>query len=500
MIRARVPWRLIYLGIVATLIFIFLFQWTYDDPFITYRYAENLSLGRGFVYNIGEQVQSTTSPLFAILLAILGKAWHDLPTLANALGAIGLALGALFLYDLSLSWGNSKVGWTALLLYPTFPLLVHTVGSEMPLYLAFSIGAFAAHARQRHHLTALLAALAVLTRPDGALVSVILAASYLLRSPRRIPWRSLCLFLAMVLPWFIFSWVYFGSPLPATLFAKQQQGGMLASRGFVPGLLTILTEPQWRVGYWLEAGLALLSIVFSRQSPSPSALFLVWPVFHFIAYSLLGVSAYFWYYASLVPGFVLATGLGLFAFVNWWGRLRDDAGPPGRWFIRRPSSTLHISNAGLVGGIAVLLMLAVLQGRVLVEMRQSPDNRVAIYRAVGHWLEAYTPRQSMVGTLEAGVIGYYSRRRLVDFAGLVEPDVAARLKADATYEQVAIWAVEHFHPDYLVVIDQSFRRLERGYVAQYCSLAVRFSGEQYQFPASLSVYSCEWSPPAMITD
>src|SRR5512147_2730340 len=42
---------------------------TYDDGYITYRYADNLSLGRGLVFNPGENVLGTTAPMFAVLLA-----------------------------------------------------------------------------------------------------------------------------------------------------------------------------------------------------------------------------------------------------------------------------------------------------------------------------------------------------------------------------------------------------------------------------------------------
>ena len=67
----------------------------------------------------------------------------------------------------------APVGWAGLLLYPTFPLLLGTLGSETPLYLAFCLSAFAFYARKKYSLTAICVALAVLTRPDGILVAFI---------------------------------------------------------------------------------------------------------------------------------------------------------------------------------------------------------------------------------------------------------------------------------------------------------------------------------------
>ncbi len=230
----------IYLAGTTLLIYSFFSHWGYDDPFITYRYAANLQHGLGFVYNPGERVLSTTTPLFTLLLALLGNLWPDLPHLANLLGAFSLALGGLFLWDLAHTWKAPLVGWSGLLLYPTFPLLATTLGSETLIYLAFCLGAFAFYARRRYSMAAVFVALAVLTRPDGILVVFVLVVHYLLRIRRPVPWLALALFLGLIIPWFAFAWVYFGSPLPVTLAVKQHQGAMAISQKFAPGLLTIL--------------------------------------------------------------------------------------------------------------------------------------------------------------------------------------------------------------------------------------------------------------------
>src|SRR3989337_1683613 len=45
---------------------------TIDDAYITFRYAQNLIAGEGLVYNPGEAVLGTTTPVYAVLLAGLG--------------------------------------------------------------------------------------------------------------------------------------------------------------------------------------------------------------------------------------------------------------------------------------------------------------------------------------------------------------------------------------------------------------------------------------------
>ncbi|HKH48474.1 MAG TPA: hypothetical protein VKM72_27745 [Thermoanaerobaculia bacterium] len=57
------PWLLIAAAAVVR------FQgWTVDDFYITYRYAENLAQGSGFVYNPGERV-------FGVSILGWGSSW-----------------------------------------------------------------------------------------------------------------------------------------------------------------------------------------------------------------------------------------------------------------------------------------------------------------------------------------------------------------------------------------------------------------------------------------
>ena len=58
------------LAILVRLLVYFIVPHTYEDAFITFRYAENLAAGDGLVYNIGERVYGSTAPLFAIIMAM----------------------------------------------------------------------------------------------------------------------------------------------------------------------------------------------------------------------------------------------------------------------------------------------------------------------------------------------------------------------------------------------------------------------------------------------
>ena len=76
---------------------------TIDDSYITFRYARNILAGEGFVYNPGEAVLGTTTPLYTLIMVVSGAVsggteapFPELAMLVNAL-ADGLTAVLLFL-------------------------------------------------------------------------------------------------------------------------------------------------------------------------------------------------------------------------------------------------------------------------------------------------------------------------------------------------------------------------------------------------------------------
>ncbi len=474
------PWVLVYLVLMSTLLFIFTRHWGYDDPYITYRYAENLRAGLGFVYNPGQRTLSTTTPLWTLLLAVLRNPWLDMPVLANALSALSAAAGALGLWQLSQRWRTPWAGWVMLAVYPLFPLLLSTTGSETPLYLALGIWAVVAYAWEQYTWSGWLIALTTLARPDGILLAGVLGADYLWgwwrtpkgqpaereSVPRGIPWGAVA---ALGLPlalWGAFSLWYFGNPLPVTLAAKQAQGRMAISRHFVAGLGRVV---GWysRYPYVLLAALGLAGVWFLWRTRARWTLFVAWPVLYFAAYTVLGVSSYFWYYTPLVPGFVALAALGVEGLLRRMPRYRTV--------------------------LFLVLLLAVLPWMVrsLTRMPQHTDKRLSAYRAAGVWLHENTPPDASVGMLEVGIMGYYARRTVVDFAGLLQPDVAAQMNHETTYDDTALWALERYRPDFVVLHDGAFPKATTR-TQEFCQAVRHFRGTDYGYNANLTVYACRW--------
>ena len=472
-------WLGVYFLLVTTLLYAASSGWAYDDPFITFRYARNLAHGEGFVYNPGLHVQSTTTPLFTLILAAISPIWDDLPRLAVLLGAASLALGGIFLWDLARSWSTPLAGWTGLLLYPTFPLLISTLSSEVPLYLALCLGAFAFYARQKCTHAAIFSALAMVTRPDGALVALFLAADYVWRKRRFPPRRAVMFFLLLALPWFLFAWAYFGSPIPATLMAKQGQAAMPISQGFAQGLLPLARGYAGRWNFALCGLIALVGLAFVFLHAQRWLLFLAWPALYFLSYALLGVTGYFWYYAPLVPGFIALIGLGIEAIPHWTSNRQRQTEP-----------LKAFPKSFSVLPILLIAVLTLAQMQFSLHSWGQSDPRYAIYRAAGEWLKNNIPQKTSIGALDVGIIGYFAQRPMVDFAGLLYPEIAARLHQSSDYGEAAQWAAEHYHLPYIVLLEGNLPQLEQGYLAKRCQVTQRFPGDRYNYPTDLMIYDC----------
>ncbi len=432
-----------------------------DDPFITYRYAENLATGRGFVYNEGERVLSTTTPLYALLLAVGRLLTPDLPALSNALGILSIWGGAWVLYRMARRFGRPAAGVVAGALYAAFPLLWLSLGFEIPFYLFLALLGFHLHFLGRTTLAAVPLGLATLTRADGAIpagVVFLLAGVRALRgrqgSAARQVWvglaRPALVYLAVMAP--VLAWLtwYFGSPVPVTLGAKSAQTalgvtGFYAGTTFVQGAL-ILAKAWFSQSplYALLAAAALAGLAVAVWRDRWALVLALWATLYGVGYHVLRVAPYHWYYAAFVPAGAVLAGLG----VAWVGEVRGRAAKAGQ------AAALVLTAALLLAqGLSDYRIAEAMRADALIspdrpDYKALPEIKTAVYRQVGEWLAANTPADADVGVTEVGVMGYYAKRRMVDFLGLLRPPVAqALVRGDVA------WALFHYQPDYLALTE-----------------------------------------------
>jgi 4-amino-4-deoxy-L-arabinose transferase-like glycosyltransferase len=136
MIKKNHPPRIDLMVLLAALILAAWVTWavgpkTYDDAYITFRYARNLALGHGFVYNPGDNILGTTTPLLTLLLALLGRIFSvdAIPAIGQAISGAALFFCGALAYLLGKTNGQRLAGVIAGLAMLINPILIDTWGT-----------------------------------------------------------------------------------------------------------------------------------------------------------------------------------------------------------------------------------------------------------------------------------------------------------------------------------------------------------------------------------
>lgn len=258
----------------------------FDDAYITFRYGQNLALGRGPVFNPGERVLGTTSPgqMFSSAATYFFAGLEATPSWMAVLGCFAWAAQAVFIFVvLRKGFGD----WTALL--GAAALLLGGAGSDIRVALetnqvvAFNLAALWMAMEKRWRTAALLAGLAVLFRPD-ALVFVLPLAALCVVEERSNALAPAMIFLAVFAPWMLFASYYYGSPLPLTAATKFQRAdiGVYAKHIYDHfGVYVYPGAPMTTVALW---ALGVAGAVRLVRKSRWYALLAAYPFLHYAAY------------------------------------------------------------------------------------------------------------------------------------------------------------------------------------------------------------------------
>ena len=269
--RRRVP--LLGIAIGASLLGAWHNRFVQDDAFISFRYARHLVDGHGLVFNVGERVEGYTNFLWTLLVA--GGLRLGIDPVPFTIGA-GLIACAATLALTAVAAGNlcgrgSPVPLAAvLLLGANYSFSAYATGGlETQLQTALFAGAAALLFRFLDDPRAgpaaglsIVLAMALLTRPDSALVAAVFGITALITVARRPTGRGAVL-AALVVPgalivgpWLLFKLSYYGSVLPNTFRAKVSSATSLTW-----GLSYV---GAFAVRYWLPPALLAAALALPR--------------------------------------------------------------------------------------------------------------------------------------------------------------------------------------------------------------------------------------------
>ena len=423
-----------------------------DDTFIHLQFARNLATGHGFVFNPGEHVYGNTSPLWVALLADgIAFGWDGL-TVARLLGgAATLWSVVLFLQLMRRTLRLPELRALATVTWAGHAWMIRwsLSGMETPLAVALVLAGFVAFTEGRQWgsrpvRTGALWAVAALARPEAVFLLVLWGVFLVVDTDNRDGLRRL---IAGSLPpiliyggWLVFARLYFGTFWPNTLAAKTAGG---SGAGYLLEQLVRQAEIVGASDAALAGALAA-SLLFGgrrlwpRRLQAQRLLPWAWVGAVPVLYVIRGVPVISRYLVPLLP--VLAW-LAWRAVERWWA---GDEPRPGD---RRGAALLGTALAAL----ALVQNLAVYRAVVLPQVRTFSAGLERSLIPWGRWFDAHAPRDAAIASPDIGALGYYGRRRIVDLAGLVTPQMVPLLERQPPEEAVADFAFAAFaRPEFVV--------------------------------------------------
>ena len=413
-----------------------------DDAFITFRYVRNLAHGLGFVYNPGERILGTTTPLYALLLTPFAVAGADFVVAGKIVNILASTVTVFVVFLIARRvFGN----WPAILAAMLMAISTNNVwaastGMETELNVLILLLFIYAYLSQRYSITAALAAVALVTRPDDLiLVGVIFAWQFtkvIFRKQSAESFvRPFAIFVLCLLPWLIFATLYFGSPLPNSIIGKvasyrvpvsENLAMYLGQYGFA------LDTPRALVTTILFL-LGTLSILRRRDD-------LIILVAYFLCYSAAFVvsgarlgSGWYWQPMWPIHSIIVAGG---FCFI---GQVSEKSS------IGATLARFRIPIAATVVLIVALVWAGALKAR-FIDPRPPDDLEWAELAAAGRWINQNTAPNATVSLETIGAVGWYSNRYIIDEGGLVSPQVAKINERLGSPDFFKI--LQTFQPDY----------------------------------------------------
>jgi hypothetical protein len=403
-------------------------NYTADDSFITFRYAENVASGKGFVYNEGERVLGTSTPLYTLLLALLVKSGLPILLVARIINIGADCLSGILIF-LLLREFKSGVATFAAFLYVLFPrVIVWSIsGMETSLYVLFIAATIYFYHKENFNLTFLFLGLTFLTRVDGIILGLAILVDFVLRY-RKIPIKIVLGSLGVVLPWLVFSSTYFGSPIPNSVAGK---------KALYSG--TVWETPKWMIFWeflflktkagWPLLALSLAGVCRVLTKVKFYRIIVVWTFLYLLFFFFSETKIHMWYYVPFYLGYLILVALGSdFAFAKTeriWTKWFDPS-----WHKTKTLLNPKTLRASLLS--AVLVLTAVIyfhqMKRTFRLITAEQMTLEAIHKEIGLWLLENTESGDTVCATDIGYMGYYSDRHILDQDGLVSPQAIPFIK------------------------------------------------------------------------
>lgn len=379
-----------------------------DDTYIYLQFAKNVLENGEISFNAGVPTYGFTSPLWLALIVILSKLFGftiHIPTYLS----LYFALFTIVIWFLILRvYGYNIVLFSLALLSIVFDpnLLKHSYfGMEATLsYFLSSLIIFFSFINKNKHkyiFIGITIGIYNLVRPESVLIALILLVYFYLKNKSLKTILKVCITsLIIVIPWYVFAYMYFNQILPNTFYAK---GGAFAfGRLFANN---IIDSTKIFVGSYALLIVYIL-IEFFRQfrkiklvSSTVFSVIIITALIIFYSLSINNELVYSRYYCITFP-FIFYLFFNLFTTANY--------------------RTYLIKNIFIVFMMLSLLSLSIFYMANAKEhflIQEDVEDNVIT------WMNANTQPNQKVVRGRIGKIGFYTELHIIDPMGLIEPEI-----------------------------------------------------------------------------
>ncbi|MBL9113631.1 MAG: hypothetical protein JNJ83_01395 [Verrucomicrobiaceae bacterium] len=428
----------------------------WEDYLITYRSSKNLVEGNGLVFHPGEKLHTFTSPLGVLLPAfchwVSGRS-SDAVTMwcfrVLSIAALAAAAAVAFSVLDRLRWPGWAAGLLALWLVTEAKSVDFSInGMETGFLLLFVALTVRAHfmpglERRWMHLGLAWAGL-MWTRPDGCVYVAALAGGSMAFAVcggekvgrmelLRMFLKAGALCTIVYLPWLVWAWWYYGTPVPHTITAKN---------GTMPPRSVLEILGRW-TGSWapVKLNFAVTDGLFTPSGWPAGG----WPMWLILTSRVMAfVGGLCWVVKSLPPvvrALSLASGVML-VYLGYFTGTSTAA-----WYMPGPGWLVLLAVAGLASAmqgrrqvwlaVALGALWCVRGAWTTVELaRLSKVEQVYVEegnrKVIGEWLKANAQPGDTMFMECLGYLGYYSGLKTLDYPGLSSREVVDAVKEVGT--------------------------------------------------------------------